>query len=93
MRQREQCVRAVVCIGFRPCGCPKSFYVLLAIAIFQVMGGVTYAVKSADAVAAFEASGLNLACQTAPLWPMNVPILFGQLRALHMGISRLTSLQ
>lgn len=26
-----------------------------------------YAVKSADAVAALEASGLNLACQTAPL--------------------------
>lgn len=36
----------------------------------------TYAVKSAEAVAALEASGLNLACQTAPLWPMKVPILY-----------------
>lgn len=38
----------------------------------------TYAVKSADAVAALEASGLNLACQTAPLCPMKVPILVTQ---------------
>lgn len=38
-----------------------------------------YAVKSAEAVAALEASGLNLACQTAPLWPMKVPILGGKL--------------
>ena len=41
----------------------------------------TYAVKSADAVAALEASGLSLACQTAPLWPMNVPILQASLLA------------
>lgn len=34
-----------------------------------------YAVKSADAVAALEASGLNRACQTAPLCPIKVPIL------------------
>lgn len=34
-----------------------------------------YAVKSADAVAAVAASGLSLACQTAPLWPRKVPIL------------------
>lgn len=38
-------------------------------------GGTTYAVKSADAVAALLAFGLNLACHTAPLWPINVPIL------------------
>ena len=31
--------------------------------------------KSAEAVAALAASGLNLACQTAPLCPMKVPIL------------------
>ena len=36
---------------------------------------LTYAVKSADAVAALRESGLSLACQTAPLWPMKVPIL------------------
>lgn len=40
----------------------------------QVIVGA-YAVKSAEAVAALEASGLNLACQTAPLCPMKVPIL------------------
>jgi len=33
-----------------------------------------YAVKSAEAVTALEASLLNLALHTAPLWPMNVPI-------------------
>lgn len=38
-------------------------------------GEKSYAVKSADAVAALDASGLNLACHTAPLWPMKVPIL------------------
>lgn len=37
----------------------------------------TYAVKSADAVAAVDASWLSFACHTAPLWPMNVPILVG----------------
>lgn len=35
----------------------------------------TYAVKSADAVAALLAFGLSRACHTAPLWPMKVPIL------------------
>lgn len=35
----------------------------------------TYAVKSADAVAALLAFGLSRACHTAPLWPINVPIL------------------
>ena len=34
-----------------------------------------YAVKSADAVAALLAFGLSRACHTAPLWPINVPIL------------------
>ena len=35
----------------------------------------TYAEKSADPVAASVASVDRRACQTAPLWPMNVPIL------------------
>jgi len=35
-----------------------------------------HAVKSAEAVAAVAASGLSFACQTAPLWPRKVPILF-----------------
>ena len=36
----------------------------------------TYAEKSADPVAAIVASAESLACQTAPLWPRKVPILF-----------------
>lgn len=36
---------------------------------------VTYAEKSAAAVAAIAASAESRACQTAPLWPRNVPIL------------------
>lgn len=35
----------------------------------------THAEKSADPVAARVASGERRACQTAPLWPMKVPIL------------------
>lgn len=35
----------------------------------------TYAEKSADPVAARLASEERRACQTAPLWPMKVPIL------------------
>ena len=43
------------------------------------LGGQPYAVKSAEAVAAVEASWQSLACQTAPLCPINVPILKGPL--------------
>lgn len=39
------------------------------------MKGVTYAEKSADPVAARVASDERRACQTAPLWPIKVPIL------------------
>ncbi len=39
------------------------------------MTGDTYAEKSAEAVAASVASEERRACQHAPLWPMNVPIL------------------
>ena len=35
----------------------------------------TNAEKSAEAVAAIVASEERRACQQAPLWPMNVPIL------------------
>ena len=38
------------------------------------ISGCTYAVKSAAAVAALVASLFNVAPQTAPLWPKNVPI-------------------
>ncbi len=38
---------------------------------------VAYAEKSAEAVAAKLASLERRACQQAPLWPMNVPILSG----------------
>lgn len=38
------------------------------------ISGYTYAVKSAAAVAALVASLFNVAPQTAPLWPKNVPI-------------------
>ena len=37
--------------------------------------GCTHAEKSADPVAANVASEERRACQTAPLWPMKVPIL------------------
>ena len=36
---------------------------------------MAYAEKSADPVAASVASEESLACHTAPLWPMKVPIL------------------
>lgn len=39
------------------------------------MGCYAHAVKSAEAVAAVDASGLSFACHTAPLCPRNVPIL------------------
>jgi hypothetical protein len=41
----------------------------------QIEGGVAYAEKSADPVAARAASAESLPCQTAPLCPMKVPIL------------------
>ena len=43
--------------------------------------GLTYAEKSAAAVAAMLASAERRACQTAPLWPINVPILGSKLTA------------
>lgn len=44
--------------------------------------------KSAEAVAALEASGLNLACHTAPLCPMKVPILCKQFSILKYAASK-----
>ena len=38
-------------------------------------GGSAYAEKSAEAVAAKDASVERRACQHAPLWPIKVPIL------------------
>jgi len=44
-------------------------------AVARAGRGGTHAEKSADPVAAKVASGERRACQTAPLWPMKVPIL------------------
>lgn len=66
------------CVGIRRCGCPRSCYVGQGISYkrcWLLDNGITYAEKSADPVAARVASEERRACQTAPLWPMNVPIL------------------
>lgn len=46
----------------------------------------TYAEKSAEPVAARVASEERRACQTAPLWPMNVPILTRVSKLMDFGI-------
>lgn len=66
MRQREQCDRAEGCTAIRQCECPKSCCTSVS-DTDDPNEKNTYAVKSAEAVAAFELLGLSLACQTAPL--------------------------
>jgi hypothetical protein len=44
--------------------------------------GLAHAVKSAEPVAAVDVSWLSFACQTAPLWPMKVPILRSSVNAV-----------
>lgn len=54
--------------------------------MFDGGGSKAYAEKSAAAVAEMAASAESLACQTAPLWPRNVPIL-GFVRCGFGGLS------
>ena len=61
---------------------------LLAIAANQIYMK-TYAEKSAEAVAASEASEESLACQTAPLWPKKVPIQSPVTPSRSMGLPSL----
>lgn len=49
----------------------------------------TYAVKSAEAVAASDASGERRACQTAPLCPKKVPIQSPVMPSLNIGFPSL----
>ncbi len=77
-RLHGRCGRAGGYVGIRPCGCPKLYWrpVCISRSCSRTYGGRLYAEKSADAVAARVASEERRACQHAPLWPMNVPILF-----------------
>lgn len=69
--------RVAACAGIRLYTYPKLF--CTGLVSWAGIGdlGWAYAEKSAAAVAEMAASAESLACQTAPLWPRNVPILVG----------------
>ena len=73
----EQYARVEVWQDTLQYGSPKSYY-WKPVSRYGSSGVIlitTYAEKSAEAVAAIEAQSEIRACQTAPLCPMNVPIL------------------
>lgn len=65
-----KCVEALASVGV-----PNFAVLVRKSACAQARESGAYAEKSADAVAAIVASDERRACQHAPLWPINVPIL------------------